>query len=232
MIIDKKLTEEVNDLLKQAVLNYNRKKVDESKQLFLDVLDKDPSNPEANYYLGLIYAKDEHWAKAVLHFKNVVDLGANFLYTQQCRMLLGLIYFQNQDYKRAEIEYLEVLKSNVNIVQVYAALAAIKYYLDEKEEAIDYAQRAYDMDIYNINAKNTYAFLLCDYGIDIDKGLDMLKEVVRLKPNNAAYLDSLGWAYYKSGNKNLALVSLKKAVDLAKDYPEIKKHFEIVLKSK
>ena len=116
-------------------------------------------------------------------------------------MILGYIYFCNKDFKRAENEYLQVLKSKVNIVQVYSALASIKYYLNEEKEAVKYAEKACDVDTYNTNAKNTYGFLLCDFEIDIPRGLDLLKDVVRLKPHNAAYLDSLGWAYFKNGDQ-------------------------------
>lgn len=228
MLIDKELTDRINELIRKAVLHFNRKNIKESKKMFQDVLEKDPSNPEANYYLGLIYSKEDKWTKAVVHFKSVVDLGANFLYTQQCRMLLGLIYFNNKEYKRAEIEYLEVLKANVNIVQVYAALAAIKYYLDEEDEALKYARKAMDVDQFNLNAKNTYAFLLCDYEINIEKGLEMLREVIRIKPNNPAYLDSLGWAYYKNGDKRAAIASLKKACELSNNHPEIYAHLKKV----
>lgn len=200
----------------------------ECRALFEAVLEKDPTNPEANYYLGLMYCKKNNWSKAVLHFKNVVDLGVNFLYTYQCRMLLGYIYFNNQNYERAEYEYLEVLKSNLNIVQVNAALAAIKYHLNDREAALKYAEKACKQDSYNLNAKNTYAFLLCEYDIDVDRGLEMLREVIRIKPHNAAYLDSLGWAYYKKGDKRAALASLRKAVEISNNHPEIKKHFEHV----
>jgi len=225
---NKNLSNKISRILEDAVFNYNRRNLSEATELFRAVLEDDPVNPEANYYLGIIYSKDEKWTKAVVHFKAVVDMESNFLYTQQCRMLLGYIYFKNKDYKRAEAEFLYVLDSNVNIVQVYAALAAIKYHLGEKDEALMYAEKACDIDNYNLNAKNTYGYFLCDYEVDIPKGLEMLREVVRIKPANPAYLDSLGWAYYKKGDKKAALASLKKASEIAGSNLEIKEHIREV----
>ena len=230
-MIDKKTSISLTKLIKDAIFQFNRKNLSASKKLFTKVLSDDPTNPEANYYLGLIYSKEYNWKKAVLHLKTVVDMGANYLYTTQCRMILGYIYFQNKDYKRAENEYLQVLKSKVNIVQVYSALASIKYYLNEEKEAIKYAEKACDVDSYNANAKNTYGFLLCDFEIDMSRGLDLIKEVVRKKPHNPAYLDSLGWAYYKNGDKNLALENLKLAARISKNHPEIVEHLEIVYRN-
>jgi tetratricopeptide (TPR) repeat protein len=226
------ISENINEIIKESVILFNRKKFDEARVSFLNILEIDSINPEANYYLGLIYSKEENYPKAIIHFKCIVDMGTNFLYTQQCRMLLGYIYFKNKEFKRAEIEYTEVLKSNLKIVQVYAALAAIKYYLEEKNEAIEFAQKAYDKDPFNANVKNTYGYFLCEYDIDISKGLEILKDVVRLKPENPAYLDSLGWAYYKKGDKLQAVANLKSALDYSQNNPEILEHLKIVMKSR
>ncbi len=231
-MIDKVDAENINKILQKAILQFNRKNIDSSKDLFFKVLEKDPSNPEANYYLGLAYSKELNWKKAVVHLKAVVDMSVNFLYTQQCRMVLGYIYFNNKEYKRAEIEFLEVLKSKVNIVQVYAALAAVKYYLGEKKEAIKYAEKACDVDSFNLNAKNTFGYFLCDFEVDIPRGLEMIREVVRIKPNNPAYLDSLGWAYYKKGDFKAAITSLKKAMEFSENNPEITEHYKFIYKSK
>jgi len=215
-------------MLKDAIFSYNRKNFDEAKVLFSEVIDKDPTNPEANYYLGLMYAKDENHKKAVLHLKNVVDLGTNFLFTTQCRMILGYIYFKNRDFDRAEYEFKSVIDSKLNVVQVYAALAAVYYQNDDKKKALEYAEKAYQMDQFNLNAKNTYAFFLSDFEINVSKSLDIIREVVRVKPNNPAYLDSLGWAYYKKGDIKASLASLKKALEIDRNYQDVVDHYDIV----
>lgn len=223
---------EVNDLLKEAIIQYNRKNIEDAKLLFSQVLDSDPVNPEANYYLGLIYSKEENYKKAVIYLKTVVDLEVNFLFTQQCRMILGYIYFKNQEYRRAEYEFLEVKKSNLEIISVYAALAAIYYKLQEKEKSFKFAEKAYNLDPYNLNAKNTFGYLLCEYDIDIQKSIEVLKEVIRIKPENPAYLDSLGWAYYKKGDIKASINYLKKALEISNNHAEIREHYDIVMGEK
>ena len=143
----------INKILKDAILNFNRKNQKDCKKMFHKVLEEDPVNPEANYYLGLLYSKEENFQKAVLHLKAVVDLRVNFLFTQQCRMILGLIYFKNKEYDRAEYEFTEVMNSKLKMPQVYAALAAVYYYSGEKEKAVEFAEKAYNMDQFNLNAK-------------------------------------------------------------------------------
>lgn len=222
---------EIQKNLQEAVNSYNRKQIDESITMFEKILEIDAVNPEANYYLGLIYSKEKKFEKSVLHLKTVVDMGVSFIFTHQCRMILGYIYFQNGEYDRAEYEFLEVLKAKFNITQVHAALSAVYYKKEKYDRAFEEANKAYTMDNFNVNAKNTYGFLLCDLEIDPKKGVEILREVVRLKPDNPAYLDSLGWGYYKKGDVKAAITSLRLAMDKS-DSDEIKEHYDIVVGKK
>jgi len=220
----------LNTDLKEAIKKFKRIKYDNSKDLLFKVLDSDPINPEAHYYLGMIFSKEENWQKAIVHLKTIIDLGINFIFTNQCRMLLGLIYFKNKEFVRAEKEFSDALESEEDTGKIYAALSSVYHYMNEKEKAFNFAKQAYDNDPYNINAKNTYGYLLSDYNINITKSIEILREVVRLKPDNPAYLDSLGWAYYKKGDYKAAKASLEEAVKYANDNTEIKNHLEIVNK--
>jgi tetratricopeptide (TPR) repeat protein len=47
---------------------------------------------------------------------------------------------------------------------------------------------------------------------------------VELEPNNGAYLDSLGWAYYKMSRYDLAEPHLEKAARLISNDPTIHEH--------
>lgn len=219
---------EIQERLREGIYQFNRKAFDESKMFLNDVLDHDPTNPEANYYLGLIYAKENNDTKAVLYLKAIVDMSVNFIFTYQCRMLLGFIYYKTGEYERAEVEFQKVLKGNFETVKAHAALAAVYYKLEKYDRSLEEANKAYSMDPFNLNAKNTYGFLLCDLEIDPAKGVEVLRDVVRLKPDNPAYLDSLGWGYYKKGDIKASIASLKMALELSEN-EEIKEHYNVVV---
>ena len=103
---------EIQEKLWEGILCFNRKSYEESKLFFNDVLDWDSGNPEANYYLGLIYMKEENYTKAVVYLKSIVDMSVNFIFTHQCRMLLGVIYYRTEEWERAKSEFLKLLKVN------------------------------------------------------------------------------------------------------------------------
>lgn len=222
--------DKINNVLEEAINLYKRIKYKEAKELFYQALEDDPVNPEAHYYLGLIFSKEENWKKSIIHIKTIVDAGINFIFTQQCRMILGIIYFKNKEFKRAELEFIEALKLDNDNVQIHAALACVYHYLKEKNNAIDFAKKAFSLDPFNLNVKNTYGYLLSDYNIDVQKSIEILREIVRVKPDNSSYLDSLGWAYYKKGDYFAALASIEEALKHSKSH-EIKHHYEIINKA-
>jgi tetratricopeptide (TPR) repeat protein len=58
---------------------------------------------------------------------------------------------------------------------------------------------------------NYLGYMNADRGIELDQSLSYIKQAVSLDPTNGAYLDSLGWAYFKLGKYDLAEENLNKA---------------------
>ena len=58
---------------------------------------------------------------------------------------------------------------------------------------------------------NYLGYMNADRGVKLDESLNFIKQALTLEPNNGAYLDSLGWAYFKLGKYDLAEESLTKA---------------------
>jgi tetratricopeptide (TPR) repeat protein len=60
---------------------------------------------------------------------------------------------------------------------------------------------------------NDFGYMLADRGVNLSEALTMIQKAVELDPQNGAYLDSLGWAYFKLGQYGLAEDNLHKAID-------------------
>ncbi len=83
------------------------------------------------------------------------------------------------------------------------------------------------------NYKNYYGYLLIDYDINVSKGLELAKQALDKHPNNAAYLDSVAWGYFKLGKCDLALKYMKKVIEqIGLDNKEIKLHWEKIQECK
>ena len=185
-------------------------------------------NVELAYYLGLCYTKLERYDDALLYLEQVVTSGHDLLRTYQCRMVLAYIYAITKRSKMAEFELKRLVKSGFESVQLYTTLAYAALTQKQFKQAIDYYEKALDLDGNNATALNGLGYILVDTDIDPIKGLRCCKKAVDLKPNNPAYLDSLGWAYFKNGELLEARTWLRRAIQAAPDVKEIKEHLKTV----
>jgi tetratricopeptide (TPR) repeat protein len=53
--------------------------------------------------------------------------------------------------------------------------------------------------------------LYAEMNINLDESIELIQKALVISPSNGAYLDSLGWAYYKKGNLKQALKKLLQA---------------------
>ncbi|MBX3521696.1 MAG: tetratricopeptide repeat protein, partial [Xanthobacteraceae bacterium] len=60
--------------------------------------------------------------------------------------------------------------------------------------------------------------------VNLDKGLDMIRKAVSLRPKDGYIIDSLGWAYYRLGRYEEAAAELERAVELTPNDPTINDH--------
>ncbi len=72
---------------------------------------------------------------------------------------------------------------------------------------------------------NYLAYSWIDQGINIDKGLEMLKKANEIRSEDGYIIDSLGWAYYAKKNYIEAEKFLQKAVQLLPFDPIINDHY-------
>ena len=72
---------------------------------------------------------------------------------------------------------------------------------------------------------NYLGYSWIDRGINLDKGLEMLKKANSLRENDGYITDSVGWAYYIKKNYVEAEYFLQRAVELLPLDPVINDHY-------
>jgi len=185
-------------------------------------------NLELAYYLGLCYTKLERYDDALLYLEQVVTGGQDPLRTYQCRMTLAYIYVITKRSKMAEFELKRLANSGFESAQLYTTLAYAAWIQKRNKQAVEYYEKALDLDENNTTALNGLGYVLVDSDLDIIRGLRCCKKAVDLKPQSPAYQDSLGWAYYKNGEVLEARTWLRRALEGAPNQQEIRDHFKTV----
>jgi tetratricopeptide (TPR) repeat protein len=84
--------------------------------------------------------------------------------------------------------------------------------------------KALDLNPNEPQILNYLGYSWIDMGVNLDKGLDFVKQAVELKPDDGYIVDSLGWAYYKLGRYDDAVRELERAVLLKPEDPVINDH--------
>jgi len=71
---------------------------------------------------------------------------------------------------------------------------------------------------------NYLGYMMADKGVQLPEALKLIQKAVSLDPANGAYLDSLGWVYYKMGQYDLAEDNLRSAVERDQTDPTVHMH--------
>lgn len=106
----------------------------------------------------------------------------------------------------------------------------------EREKKYDQAETQFKavlaLDARDAAVLNYYGYMLADRGLRLDEATALIQRALVEDPNNPAYLDSLGWAYYKQNKFSEAEEWLRKALSFDGQDPTILAHMgDVYLKS-
>jgi tetratricopeptide (TPR) repeat protein len=76
----------------------------------------------------------------------------------------------------------------------------------------------------NSSAMNYLGYMFADKGIRLDEALELITKALEYDPENGAYLDSLGWAYYQLDRFEEAAVHLTRAAERVSNDPVVHDH--------
>ena len=74
---------------------------------------------------------------------------------------------------------------------------------------------------------NNIGYVYAEANVELDLALDLTKQAVTRDPLNAAFVDSLGWVYYRRGDLNNAAFYLERAVRQSLQQPNAELHYHL-----
>lgn len=169
----------------------------------------DSTNSNAWQALGILYYQEKDYTRMADVMSDAVRL---FPGEYRVNLFLGLAL--NQEGKN--LEAVAPLEKALSLKPTETDPLSILGQVYEALHRYDDAYRLYETAL-KLNSKNSlilnnYAYSLSERGIDLEKALKMAKLAVELDPKNSAYLDTMGWVYFKLGNYGKAETFVKKAL--------------------
>jgi len=129
---------------------------------------------------------------------------------------IAQVYERGRRFKEAEdvAQAAEALpgqpKDNEMVWFLLGAVYERQKFFDKAEEEF---KKVLAVNPKNAAALNYYGYMLGDRGIRLDEAEDLVQRALKEDPYNGAYLDSLGWIYFKENKLADAEATLRKAVE-------------------
>jgi tetratricopeptide (TPR) repeat protein len=105
---------------------------------------------------------------------------------------------------------------------------AIAFESIDPEQMLSNLELALALDEENPSLMNALGYSMLLYSDDFERAFNLIKEAYKATPDDPAVIDSMGWAFYISGNYQEALIYIEQAFKAFPD-PEVAKHYIQVL---
>jgi tetratricopeptide (TPR) repeat protein len=153
-----------------------------------------PDDREVYLRLGIIYTRAKRYNEALEALAKAEQLSTKPEDKAYVSFLRGDLYQRQKMFDQAETEFRKVLATTAPTDPQAAATL------------------------------NYLGYMNADRGVKLEESLNYIKQALTFEPNNGAYLDSLGWAYFKLGKYDQAEENLTKAESHMGTDPTVQEH--------
>ena len=201
---------------------------------------------EAHYGIGLAYQEQNDLEKSEFHIMRAISLlearAASMrggtrrvrsadrvtltMRLQEMRHALGQIYLRFNVPRKAINIFAKILETDANYVPALSGIGMAYQMLDDLKRAEDYLRKAIELSSKSElpDAYNALGYLYAEQGIKLDEAAALVRRALKSSPTSGAYLDSLGFIYFKQGKLDAAIENLELAIRYLPDTPEILLH--------
>jgi tetratricopeptide (TPR) repeat protein len=187
-------------------------------------LDESPDDPEMTRTLAMLYGEKSDTAAARQLLEGLLKGNDNDL-----EIYLDIAQVQSRGKKYSDAEQSaakaeQMAHGAAGKQSVWYMLGAIYERQKKFDDAEQEFRKVLDVNPNNGPVLNYYGYMLADRGVRVEEAASLIERALKQEPNNGAYLDSLGWAYYKQNKLVEAEEYLRKAIDREGNDPTILSH--------
>ena len=148
---------------------------------------------------------------------------------------LANIYYKSKNYSQAEKYFMVAMDVNPQMLSIQHNLAVM---LEDMSDTYRSDSLFKNMIVQNEDdavGLNDYAYIISERNNsslnELNYALELAERAIAIEPDNAAYLDTVGWIYYKMEIYDKAQEYLEKSLKINEDNPVILEHMgDIYLK--
>jgi len=173
----------------------------------------DPANSPAHHSLASLLQKQGKPDQALVHYNKAIELG---LQTARIYYDLGGLWSAKGDLNKALGYYLKSLQVNPRDEKVHNRAAGIYFRQRKWNDAVTHYEQSLKIKPGQVTALNNISWIYSTKLNDPEKARDMALQACKLgNYSQPAALDTLAIAYAASGDFDLAVKTVQKAIALA-----------------
>ncbi len=140
------------------------------------------------------------------------------------RVMVGQLEQNAERFDDARQAWEAVLERYPDFAPASFGLAYCREQLGDLEGAEAAARVVLERDPGNADALNFIGYMLADHDQRLDEAEKMIGAALEKEPDNGAFIDSMGWVYYRLGRYEEARRLLERAVSLTGQDPVVREH--------
>ena len=182
-----------------------------------------PKDPEAYIeWAGMLLGEKKN-AGAIIILNKALSEGI-----KDTDLYLALGYTYGEDSKNDEALkfYYRAMEMSPDAARVHFHLGAQYDKMKNTALAIKEFRETIRLDPKFADAYNYLGYMFAEASTNLDEAIALIKKALETEPDNGAYLDSLGWAYFQKGDFSQALVELEKAMKTESTDPTVREHLK------
>jgi tetratricopeptide (TPR) repeat protein len=161
---------------------------------------------------GIVYLELKRYDDAIAIYKWLADADPD---NPRYVISLSQSYFATEKYTEAERVLLNALKKTPDNTRFLMQLGIVYDASKEFNKAEDTLLKVIRKEPDNAHALNNLAYMYIENGKNLSKAIEMAKRALKIDPNNGAYLDTLGWGYFRKGNISEAKTHIERALKVS-----------------
>ena len=207
----------VNEMLQHAVTIFNEGKIVKAEHLFRNILQIEPTHPDANHYLAISLQILGRLQEAVVIYKKTIKLKPEYSSAHQN---LGNTLMQLEKFEEAELSYRKAIELNPDNVEVHFNLGNNFKNLNKLEEAEISYRKAIALKPNIAEAHYNLGVILQGLGRP-EEAEKSYRKAIMLKPDYAEAIYNLGSTLNELGRLQEAMNNYIKAIELDPHLPGI-----------
>ena len=214
-------------------------RLDDALEALGKAIELEPDMAEAYITRGLILLTraDESGARsdyerAVSACREGIELNPKLKVPIVIRAAIGRAYLREGKLARASHQFEEILKADASFSDAYFYLGAIHLARHEYEKAENAYRHAIELAPASAKAYERLAHLYGTRGILLDEAIQNAEKAIDLKPDSAAYYNTLSWLHFLGKDYEKAETSVIKALTLEPDNQLYSEGLKVIRKAK